>query len=57
MRMCDSGGCIYCPYAIIIDGVVVDCKFAQKEQLKFTKNSVILFIESEERTCIFIYSR
>lgn len=31
MRMCDSGGCIYCPYAIIIDGVVVDCKFAQKE--------------------------
>lgn len=31
VRMCDSGGCIYCPYAIILDGVFVNCKFAENK--------------------------
>lgn len=30
MRHCDSGGCIYCPFAIIEDGVITDCIFARK---------------------------
>lgn len=30
MRHCDSGGCIYCPFAIIEDGVIIDCIFARK---------------------------